>query len=456
MALMRVAVPPGLPSGDYEGMITFSAPQLGLQEETTYTIVVQPGFEEMLYPELSRQELQVDLIWPGTPDEGDPEEIIENTPLFEWFSSGRFFDFHLFDITQADEMVGAVAYTKPIYEENDLTDVRLYYPLGAEPLVPGHIYAWYVEAKDIPGYDPRVSGREPFVIQSEIFYFKYIDLAAAGGEAEVLGIEVEPEFLDGVLEEEYEFTAILELAGAGFADVTWRVVPGSAAIVIGRGEYAYVTPLKEGWVSVIAESGGMSDYAVMRIGGEDISASVEFGQEDELELRGKVDAIASKLEGYTLAEVVDAATERTRINLQFMKAEADYHDALNEAYELVEPFFLSGKASARKPAHGDWYLVEPFSEHMEMYINDKRAYETFVSRKLRSFARIQADLLISHKGLTRSDEKVEMAVMEWFENYEFGIPKAVGNIGSEIEQLDKDLGIILNAMEVDAGPFLTA
>jgi len=454
MAVLRVAIPPGLPSGEYEGIITFDAPNLDIQEATRYTIAVQESAEEILYPELSRQELEVDLIAPGSSEAADAEEIVENTPLFEWSSSARFFDFHLFDVTGADEITGAVNFTRPAYEERDLSDMRLYYPLGAEPLVAGHTYAWYVEAKDIPGYDARISGREPEVIQSEVFYFKFIDVTAAGGEPEVLSIKVEPEYVDAEVEKEYEFSAILELAGPGFADVTWHVIPGSAAVVIGRNEYAYVTPISEGYFSVIAEAGGQSAYAVMRVGGMGAQASIDTSPEAVAKLQGRIDTVAKAIDEFKplAASAVGLTIADTEANLAFERLTWESNDILKKAYELIEPYMLTGKASLTKPSAGSWFLVEPFPGHLGFFTNDKSSFESFVSRNIMAFSELQKDLDRVADESAKAEAK-HNEVLATSENANEIATNAMANIVHESDELNADLGNIRDSLEVEISPF---
>jgi len=457
-ALLRAVIPMGIPSGEYYGDITFSAPGLRLQESVPFTISVQPGIEEILYPEMSRQELEIDLIWPGTDDEEEPEEILEETPLFEWASSARFFDFYLFDVTPAsdlDERAGAVTYTQPIYIERDISDYRLFYPLGAEPLVPGHVYSWYVEAKDIPSYDPRVVDRQPQIISSEIFYFKYINiLEAAAGEPEVMRIEVTPEFVSAELDNDYEFEAILELAGPGFANISWRVVPSSAAIVVSRGEYAYITPLRTGFVSVIAEVGGESAYAVMRVGGEDTQASVDPNPEVIARLGEDVERLEGLIVDYQTSGPKDVEALATMIEADHKRAVAhrEYINNLRSAYKLLEPFLLTGEASESKPGYGDWQVINPFPGHIDLYVKSKTAYDSFVARNLTAFSDIQK-LLDETKQISDAAGDDSFILMQDYIATDMALTNIRSNIVYNLERLEKELALVRNALEEDVRPF---
>ncbi len=457
MAIIRTVIPQGIPTGDYEGTITFSAPSVGLQETASFTISVQPGPVEILYPELNRQELEIDLIWPGSDNSTEPEEIVEETPLFEWASSARYFDFHLFDVTPTDEyssISGATEYLRPIYEEHDIADTILFYPLAAEPLVPGHTYAWQVEAKDIPAFDPRVVNREPQIIQSEIFYFKYIDLMTTAGAPEVLSIQVTPEYIGAELQTDYEFEAILELEGPGFADVNWKVVPSSAALIVSRNEYAYVTPLKSGFISIIAEAGDMSAYAVMRVGEADLQTSVELNTQTIARLAEKIDSITGSIAEWTALEerLQSSQGEQLALKNEMDSSITAFGSALREAYKILEPFFLTGKASLIPADTGDWIQREPFGAYLGLYTSDPSACEKFIASNL-----IGIDAMIKNLD-DRISEANALAVdhQRAVSGSEDLLILAIGlqaNIEHEITSVNNELDLVIASLESGSNPF---
>jgi hypothetical protein len=333
--------------------------------------------------------------------------------------------------------------------------MRLFYPLAAEPLVPGHVYAWYVEAKDIPAYDPRVVSRQPEIIQSEIFYFKFIDPSEAAGQLEVLGVEVEPDFIDAELETDYEFQAILELAGPGFADVEWRVVPSSAAIVVSRGEYAYVTPLRTGFISVIAESGDMSAYAVMRVGGTETEAAAEPASELETMLAERIGKVEDAIDEYGPLERAAASAKLDELEVEsLVLAGGDaYKAALREAHVLLEPFFMSGNASAFNSSIGFDYKSEPFPGHIKLFAGSKVSYDAFIAMNLTALDSIQKELDAKFDELMAANKLLNDAGRKSIDAAIAAYNQSV-NISYLLDLVENDLDRLLMALEVDASPFV--
>jgi len=134
------------------------------------------------------------------------------------------------------------------------------------------------------------------------------------------------------------------------------------------------------------------------------------------------------------------------------EAKMGYERAMNKAQEVVEPYMLSGKASVSELPFGEWFRVKPFPGHLDFYTNDKRGFDSFVSRNLIAFSGLQKDL-------TDAVEKLTIAERAWEEvkaNRGPGvdmISQASRNIKNGIETLETDLDHLRNALEVEINPF---
>lgn len=127
-----------LPEGTYEYCVTVT-PSNVIKENT-------PGiFDECLYHR-SEDIFLINLIYPE-----DKAKLTEYNPLLSWFANYSFsndltYRVRVAEIKQGQNPVNAVKRNQPVYDESNLAQNSIMYPLFAKPLVANQWYAWTVDA----------------------------------------------------------------------------------------------------------------------------------------------------------------------------------------------------------------------------------------------------------------------------------------------------------------------
>jgi hypothetical protein len=133
-----------LPEGDYEGCVT----------------LVDPGGFVLV----ERQCVRFSTQYPDPPSllfPPDGDTVTTQDPIFEWLpvqlppaADGRIgYVLQIAEVNTAARQRPELALTSNIlhYVEPNLTETSHQYPVGGQPLVPGHTYAWRVQALDGEG-----------------------------------------------------------------------------------------------------------------------------------------------------------------------------------------------------------------------------------------------------------------------------------------------------------------
>jgi len=127
-----------LPEGTFEYCVTVT-PSNAIKESTTGL------FEECLYYR-SDDIFLINLIVPV-----DKDKLIEYNPLLTWianysFSNELTYRVRVAEIKQGQNPANAIMLNQPVYDENNLMQNSIMYPLYAKPLVANQWYAWTVDA----------------------------------------------------------------------------------------------------------------------------------------------------------------------------------------------------------------------------------------------------------------------------------------------------------------------
>ena len=127
-----------LPEGTYEYCVTIT-PNKGLKESAGNS------FEECLY---HRAE---DIFLINLIDPEDKAKLKEYNPLLVWvanysFSNELTYRIRVAEIQHGQNPVNAVLRNQPVYDESNLFQNSIVYPIYAKPLVANQPYAWTVDA----------------------------------------------------------------------------------------------------------------------------------------------------------------------------------------------------------------------------------------------------------------------------------------------------------------------
>jgi len=127
-----------LPEGTFEYCVTVT-PSSVVKESTNGL------FDECLYYR-SDDIFMINLIYPE-----DKAKLIEYNPMLSWmanysFSSDLTYRIRVAAIMQGQNPVNAVMRNQPVYDESNLMQNSIVYPIYAKPLVVNQPYAWEVDA----------------------------------------------------------------------------------------------------------------------------------------------------------------------------------------------------------------------------------------------------------------------------------------------------------------------
>jgi hypothetical protein len=127
-----------LPEGTYEYCVTVTP--ANVPKESTTGL-----FTECLYHR-SQDIFLINLIYPE-----NKAKLIEYNPMLSWianysFSSELTYRIRVAEIKQGQNPVNAVMRNQPVYEESNLMQNSVVYPVYARPLVANQPYAWTVDA----------------------------------------------------------------------------------------------------------------------------------------------------------------------------------------------------------------------------------------------------------------------------------------------------------------------
>jgi hypothetical protein len=190
----------------------------------TYRIEVKQGNTVLASAEgtnmLLNQAGDMVIISPGSDLESGlpPENQVVSQPLFQWISSANYFDLFLYEVTEGQTNAQEIVQSMPVYRELSISSTSFLYPLSAEPLELGKIYAWQLRA-----HFNAPSGNGYF--DSPVYWFEF-------GEKNILSIpigsiEIFPNFLELDTESRRQFEVVIKDLQGNILEVepTWRVLP---------------------------------------------------------------------------------------------------------------------------------------------------------------------------------------------------------------------------------------
>jgi len=127
-----------LPEGTFEYCVTVT-PASVVKESTNGL------FDECLYYR-SDDIFMINLVYPE-----DKAKLIEFNPMLSWvanytFSNDLTYRIRVAEIKQGQNPVNAVMRNQPVYDESNLMQNSIVYPIYAKPLVVNQPYAWEVDA----------------------------------------------------------------------------------------------------------------------------------------------------------------------------------------------------------------------------------------------------------------------------------------------------------------------
>jgi hypothetical protein len=205
---------------------------------------------------ITNQATDLLLFAPGNATDFTPEVIQPGQPLFQWISTAPRFELLLFKVTTGNTSAQAILQSMPIYRSERLSGTTFLYPLSAEQLEAGAVYAWQVRAF-IAG------GKGELVIESPLFWFT---LAQPGtNQSAITALKVEPATRDVSVNTKLQLRAVaLDAAGNPRTVIpVWKVIPALDGNVNASGLFTAGNRPKT--VAVVAEYGGFRDYAVVNI-----------------------------------------------------------------------------------------------------------------------------------------------------------------------------------------------
>jgi hypothetical protein len=127
-----------LPAGTFEYCVSIVPANVPGESATT-------SFDECLYHRAD------DFFVINLVDPSDKAKIAEYNPMLTWLanyslSNELTYRIRIAEMKQGQNAVNAVMRNQPIYEEDNLMQSSIIYPVGARPLVANQWYAWTVDA----------------------------------------------------------------------------------------------------------------------------------------------------------------------------------------------------------------------------------------------------------------------------------------------------------------------
>lgn len=205
---------------------------------------------------ITNESTVIDLIGPGTPLDQNPEMVPMATPFFQWFSTLNNFHFALYEVNEGQQSANDITTNLPVYEESGLSATFLQYPISAETLEPGRVYAWQVTA-------PLEGSQGTQTVFSPVYWFEVGDGTGTGYH--LSSLEVSPEVANIRIGQGYQFEAV----GYGQngepmnVNCAWSVVPSTAGTVDSNG--FFTAGDHPGAAAVVASCGGLQAYATVTI-----------------------------------------------------------------------------------------------------------------------------------------------------------------------------------------------
>jgi hypothetical protein len=108
----------------------------------------------------------IDLITPGSPF-GLPLVLMSNQyPQFLWTSNFNEYNFYIYEIDESINSPEEIETMEPYFQNQFPISTTIYeYPPGADPLLPGHTYAWRITAETVtPMTSQNVTMKSSFYV----------------------------------------------------------------------------------------------------------------------------------------------------------------------------------------------------------------------------------------------------------------------------------------------------
>jgi hypothetical protein len=205
---------------------------------------------------LTNQSMDLVIIAPGSSLDFAPDVVPSAQPLFQWLSSANQFDLLLFKVTTGQNNTQQIIQQQPIFKEFGITSKNFMYPLSAAKLEVGSTYAWMLRA-----YTNTASGN--LIVESPLYWFSFgkSDIHTAN----IVSFRVIPESATINTGGTYQFRVeALDSKGNVIpVNPVWKIAPSSEGSINSSGLYkAGIYPKS---VAVIAEYGGLKDYALVTV-----------------------------------------------------------------------------------------------------------------------------------------------------------------------------------------------
>lgn len=205
---------------------------------------------------ISNPTADLELIFPGNPMYEQPEPVMLAQPLFQWFSTASQFVFTVYEVNEWQSTEQEITQNNPVYRQENISGQSLFYPNSAEKLRHGVTYAWQVQAR-------ITTSSGEWMMPSPLYWFTVGEEAA--NHAIITELVIEPSTGSMKIAEQLQFTlTAYDLNGAEVPVVPhWKVVASDAGKVDENG--LFTAGWKPKTVAIVAEAGGLSEYAVVTI-----------------------------------------------------------------------------------------------------------------------------------------------------------------------------------------------
>jgi hypothetical protein len=198
-----------------------------------------------------------ELIMPGATFNMSLETVFTPFPLFQWFGQMDKYDLAIYEVLPGQTPEEAVR-NITVYQKTDIAATNFLYPVSAEKLISGKVYAWQIKGKVNAS-----GGKQAF--PSEVFRFTYSGNDGVPNDGNVASIKITPEEIELNAGEQYQFNAVLMDGDNNIvsnAAPLWQVSPAKGTIT---NKGLFTAGNTAGTVAVIVKSGNINEFATITI-----------------------------------------------------------------------------------------------------------------------------------------------------------------------------------------------
>jgi hypothetical protein len=199
-----------------------------------------------------------ELINPGAEFNSPVPEVFSPYPLFQWFGQNDRYDFAIYEWLPGQNQEEVVRNIR-VYGEEDIQGNSLLYPLSAEKLIEGKVYAWEVWGK-------LLTSKGIQRLPGNVFRFRYMGLVKEGGDkVNIAKIVVTPQLVEMNPGMQYKFTCIVydqENKPVMTVKPVWKIVPAKGSIT---SEGIFTAGDEPVTMAVVAQAGSIQDYSTVTV-----------------------------------------------------------------------------------------------------------------------------------------------------------------------------------------------